>query len=41
MGTEQIPEEVNKLFDAGSTIGALIIFPNNRVDGKHTINQAR
>ena len=39
--TEQIPNEVNELFDTGSTIGAYIIFPNNRVDGKHTINQAR
>ena len=39
--TEQIPTAVNELFDAGSTIGAYIIFPNRRVDGKHTINQAR
>jgi hypothetical protein len=39
--TEQIPIEVNELFDTGSTIGAYIIFPNNRIDGKHTINQAR
>ena len=39
--TEQIPDEVNDLFDMGSTIGAFIIFPNNRIDGKHTINQAR
>ena len=39
--TEQIPNEVNELIDAGSTIGAYIIFPNNRIDGKHTINQAR
>jgi hypothetical protein len=39
--TEQIPTEVNELFDTGSTIGANIIFPNNRIDGKHTINQAR
>ena len=39
--TEQIPNEVNELFDIGSTIGAYIIFPNNRIDGKHTINQAR
>ena len=35
--TEQIPTEVNELFDKGSTIGAYIIFPNNRIDGKHTI----
>jgi len=39
--TEQILTEVNELFDTGSTIGAYIIFPNNRIDGKHTINQAR
>ncbi len=39
--TEQIPNEVNELFDVGSTIGAYIIFPNNRIDGKNTINQAR
>ena len=39
--TAQIPGEVNELFDTGSTIGAYIIFPNNRIDGKHTINQAR
>jgi len=39
--TEQIPNEVNELFDTGSTIGAYILFPNNRIDGKHTINQSR
>ncbi len=39
--TEQIPAEVKELFDTGSTIGAYIIFPNNRIDGKYTINQAR
>ena len=39
--TEQIPDEVNELFDAGSTIGAYTIFPNNRTDGNHSINQAR
>ncbi len=38
---KQIPEEVNELFDAGSTIGAYIIFPNNRINGNYTINQAR
>lgn len=37
----QIPEEVKELFDTGSTIGAYTLFPNNRVNGKHTINQAR
>jgi hypothetical protein len=39
--TKQIPDEVDELFDTGSTIGAYIVFPNKRVDGKHTINQAR
>jgi len=39
--TKQVPSEVNDLFDAGSTIGAYILFPNNRIDGQHTINQER
>ena len=39
--TEQIQDQVNELFDTGSTIGAYTIFPNNRIDGNHTINQAR
>jgi hypothetical protein len=39
--TEQIPNEVNEFFKAGFTIGAYIVFPDNRIDGKHTINQAR
>lgn len=39
--TKQIPNEVNDIFDAGSTIGAYIVFPNNKIDGNHTINQAR
>lgn len=39
--TQQIPDEVNELFEVGSTIGAYTIFPNNRFDKKHTINQAR
>lgn len=39
--TKQIPIEVDELFDTGSTIGAYTIFPNNRIDGNHTINQAR
>lgn len=39
--TRQIQDEVIELFDAGSTIGAYTLFPNNRVHGKHTINQAR
>jgi hypothetical protein len=37
----QISSEVNELFDTGSTIGAYTVFPNNRIDGNHTINQAR
>lgn len=39
--TQQIQDEVSELFDTGSTIGAYTLLPNNRVDGKHTINQAR
>lgn len=39
--TEQIPYEVDNLFEYGSTIGAYIIFPSKRIDGNHTINQAR
>ncbi|MFM1896594.1 MAG: hypothetical protein RLZZ385_1668 [Pseudomonadota bacterium] len=39
--TEQIPEEVNELFEIGSTIGAYIVFPNNRIGSSQTINQAR
>ncbi|KAF0200136.1 MAG: hypothetical protein FD170_3731 [Bacteroidetes bacterium] len=39
--TKQIPEEVDELFDIGSKIGSYIIFPNNRIDGKQTINGAR
>ena len=39
--TKQIPNEVDELFNTGSTIGAYTIFPNNRIDGNHTINQAR
>lgn len=39
--TQQIQDEVSELFDIGSTIGAFTLFPNNRVDGQHTINQAR
>lgn len=39
--TTQIPKEVQELFDCGSTIGAYLIFPNNRVERKQTINQHR
>jgi len=38
---EKIPDEVNELYNAGCTIGGYIIFPNNKIDGKNTINQAR
>lgn len=39
--TQQIHEDVNEIFEAGSTIGAYTLFPKNRIDNKHTINQAR
>jgi hypothetical protein len=39
--TQQIQNEVTELFNTGSTIGAYTLFPNKRVEGKHTINQAR
>ena len=38
---KQIPNEVNELFNTGSTVGSYIVFPKNRIDGKQTINQAR
>lgn len=38
---QQIPNEVNALFDLGSTIGAFTIFPKNKIDNQHTLNQAR
>lgn len=37
----QIPDEVNELYDKGSTIGGYIIFPNNSINRKHTLNQSR
>jgi hypothetical protein len=39
--TKQIPSEVIEFLDAGSTIGAYILFPKNKIDNKFTINQAR
>ena len=39
--TQQIPSEVDELFDIGSTIGAYTVFPKNKIDNKFTINQAR
>jgi hypothetical protein len=38
---QQIPNDVDELFEIGSTIGAYIIFPKNQIDKKFTINQAR
>ena len=38
---KQILKDVDELYDKGSTIGGYILFPNNRIDKKHTINQAR
>ncbi len=37
----QIPNEVDEIFDTGSTIGAYTLFPRNKIDNKFTINQAR
>lgn len=39
--TEQIADEVQELFDVGSTIGAYLVFPNRQVNRLPTINQAR
>jgi len=39
--TQQIPKAVNEVYSAGSTIGAYIIFPNNQIEKKQTINGAR
>ena len=38
---KQISEEVDELFEIGSTIGAFTLFPNKKIDNKFTINQAR
>lgn len=38
---KQVAEDVNELFEIGSTIGAYTIFPKNKIDNKFTINQAR
>lgn len=38
---KQIPNEVDELFDTGSTIGAYTLFPKNKIENKFTINQAR
>lgn len=39
--TQQIPNDVQELFEAGSTIGGYTIFPSNRLEGKNTVNQER
>ena len=40
--TEQFPEQENEAFRAiGYTIGGMMIFPSNQIDGKQTINGAR
>ena len=39
--TQQIPYEVDELFSSCRSIGSYIIFPNNRIEGKQTINGAR
>lgn len=38
---KQIPNEADELFETGSTIGAYILFPKNKIDNQFTINQAR
>jgi len=38
---QQIPKEVEDLFNACSNIGGYIIFPNKQIDGNNTINQER
>ena len=37
----QIPDEVDALFEIGSTIGAYLLFPNKQINRQPTINQAR
>jgi hypothetical protein len=40
--TEQFPESENEAFRTiGYTIGGMMVFPGNRIDGKPTINQDR
>ncbi|MFM7156681.1 MAG: DUF6994 family protein [Bacteroidota bacterium] len=39
--TQHLKDEVQELFEKGSTIGSYTIFPNNRIDKQNTINQAR
>jgi len=37
----QISNDVNELYEIGSTIGAYTLFPRVKIDNKFTINQAR
>lgn len=39
--TKQIPNEVDDFLNNGARIGAYTVFPNKKLDGKNTINQAR
>jgi hypothetical protein len=40
--TEQLPESENEAFRRiGYTIGGMMVFPGNRIDGRWTINMAR
>ena len=36
-----LPNEVDDFLNKGATIGAYTVFPNKKIDGKYTINQAR
>jgi hypothetical protein len=39
--TKHIPQEVDDFLNKGATIGAYVVFPNKKIGGKYTINQAR
>jgi hypothetical protein len=39
--TEQIPNDLQELFDVGSAIGAYLVFPNRQINRLPTINQLR
>jgi len=39
--TEQIPDEVNELFNQGCNIASYIVFPKNKINNSPTINMAR
>ena len=38
---KQISKEANELFTVGKTIASYVIYPKNKINNKHTINQAR